>query len=82
MGLEKLIFRTTPASKKIMLHALDACFGAKNFIDNDHVHVDCVLCENRHHQKERLEDRNWRKARSYDAAIQSSATISDNATEK
>lgn len=38
--------------------------------------------ENGHHRKERPQDRGWREAGSYDAALRSGATISDNAFER
>jgi len=59
-----------------------ARFGAKNFVDNDHARADRALGENGHHRKERPQDRGWREAGSYDAALRSGATISDNAFER
>lgn len=56
--------------------------GAKNFVDNDHARADRALGENGHHRKERPQDRGWREAGSYDAALRSGATISDNAFER
>ncbi|KAK9177786.1 hypothetical protein WN943_026975 [Citrus x changshan-huyou] len=48
-----------------------ARFGAKNFVDNDHARADRALGENGHHRKERPQDRGWREAGSYDAALRS-----------
>lgn len=59
-----------------------ARFGAKNFVDNDHARADRALGENGHHRKERPQDRGWCEAGSYDAALRSGATISDNAFER
>lgn len=64
------------ASKKMMLHAF---FGGNHFVDNDHARADRALGENGHHRKERPY---WREAGSYDAALRSGATISDNAFER
>ncbi|KAK9180740.1 hypothetical protein WN944_023875 [Citrus x changshan-huyou] len=50
-----------------------ARFGAKNFVDNDHARADRALGENGHHRKERPQDRGWREAGSYDAALRSAS---------